>query len=160
MAAVYDRLRLLARRQLQNERPDHTMAPTDLVHEAYLKLVDTHSTTWENQSHFFRVAAQAMRRILVDHARRRQAGKRSRQLSVTLDPDLLALVTDPDREVLAVDDALERLGQEDPRAVRLVELRYFAGLSIEEAARALDVSAATAKRDWRFARSWLHRALS
>jgi RNA polymerase sigma factor (TIGR02999 family) len=158
-AAVYERLRRLARRQLGDERPDHTLAPTELVHEAFLKLVDTRSITWENQAHFFRVAAQAMRRILVDHARRRRAGKRSRHLAVTLDPEILDLATDPDREIVVVDDALERLGQEDPRAVKLVELRYFAGLSIEESARVLGVSPATARREWTFARGWLQRAL-
>ncbi len=158
-AAVYDRLRALARRHLRDERPDHTLGPTGLVHEAFLKLVDTRAVTWEGQAHFFRVAAQAMRRILVDHARRRTAAKRGRAFEVSLPPELPSGAEAFD-EILAVDDALSRLGTEDERAARLVELRYFGGMSVEECARVLDISPATAKRDWAFARGWLHQALS
>lgn len=158
-AAVYDRLRALARRHLQAERPDHTLGPTGLVHEAFLKLVDTRSVTWEGQAHFFRVAAQAMRRILVDHARRRRAAKRGRGFEVSLPPDLPAPGASAFDEILAVDDALSRLGTQDERAARLVELRYFGGMSVEECARVLEVSTATAKRDWAFARGWLQQAL-
>lgn len=158
-AAVYDRLRALARHHLRDERPDHTLSPTGLVHEAFLKLVDTRSVTWEGQAHFFRVAAQAMRRILVDHARRRSAAKRGRAREVTLTTQLATPDSGSFEDVLAVDDALSRLASEDPRAARLVELRYFGGMSIEDAARVLGVSFATAKRDWAFARGWLQRAL-
>lgn len=158
--AVYDRLRALARRHLMNERPDHTLGPTGLVHEAFLKLVDTKSVTWEGQAHFFRVAAQAMRRILVDHARRRSAAKRGRNFEVSLPPDLPAPGAAALDEILAVDDALTRLHTEDERAARLVELRYFGGMSVEECAQVLGVSTATAKREWAFARGWLHQALA
>lgn len=158
-AAVYDRLRALARRHLRDERPDHTLGATGLVHEAFLKLIDTHSVTWQDQAHFFRVAAQAMRRILVDHARRRSAAKRGRAHEVSLPPDLPAPGANGYEEILAVDDALVRLTGEDPRAARLVELRYFGGMSVEECARVMDISTATAKRDWTFARAWLQQAL-
>ncbi len=156
--AVYARLRLVARRHLQSERTDHTLGATALVHEAFLKLVGTHATTWEDQAHFFRVASQAMRRILVDHARRRGAVKRQRDLQVPLTTGAASPSTDPD-ELLAIDDALTRLAEVDPRAARLVELRFFGGMSIEEAAQVLDISVATAKREWTFARGWLQRAL-
>lgn len=158
-AAVYDRLRGLARRHLRDERPDHTLGPTGLVHEAFLKLVDTRAVAWEGQAHFFRVAAQAMRRILVDHARRRNAAKRERGREVSLPPELPAADPTAFDEILAVDDALRRLSLEDERAARLVELRYFGGMSVDECARVLDVSPATAKREWAFARGWLKQAL-
>ena len=155
---VYARLRLLARRHLQNERPDHTLGATGLVHEAFLKLANTHATEWESQAHFFRVASQAMRRILVDHARRRTSAKRQRDQDVSLTTSTPAPGAVPE-EILAIDDALTRLAQADSRAARLVELRFFGGMSIEEAARVLDISPATAKREWTFARGWLQRAL-
>ncbi len=156
---VYGRLKALARRHLRGERGDHTLGATALVHEAFLRLVDQSAVTWESQSHFYGIATLAMRRILVDHARRRAAGKRSRQLQVTLDTDTPASVPDPGEEILAVDEALAALEQRDPRAARLVTLRYFGGLTIEEAAGVLGISPATAKRDWALARAWLQRAL-
>lgn len=158
-AALYDRLRALAARHLRDERPDHTLGPTGLVHETFLKLVDTRAVTWEGQAHFFKVAAQAMRRILVDHARRRGAAKRERARDVSLPPDLPAPGSASFDEILAVDDALSRLAHEDERAGRLVELRYFGGMSVEECAQVLGVSPATAKREWAFARGWLQHAL-
>jgi RNA polymerase sigma factor (TIGR02999 family) len=157
---VYDALKTLARRQLRGERAEHTLGATDLVHEAYLRLVDQRSLSWESRAHFFGVAAQAMRRILVDHARRRTSGRRGRQLQVTLDDSAAVTTTDSCEEIVAVDEALFGLAREDPRAARLVELRYFGGLTIEDAARTLGLSPATAKRDWRLARAWLQRALS
>ena len=156
---VYDALRTMARKHLRNERPDHTLGPTALVHEAYLKLVDQLAVPWEGRTHFYGVATQAMRRILVDHARRRTAGKRGRQHQVTLDTDAPLSAPDPSAEILAVDEALAGLAKEDPRSARLVELRYFGGMTNEEAARILDISVATAKRDWTLARAWLQRAL-
>ena len=158
--AVYDRLRALAARHLSRERPDHTLGPTALVHEAFLKMVDTRAIAWDGQSHFFHAAAQAMRRILVDHARRRSAGRRGRAFEVSLPPDLPSPGSGSFDEVLAVDDALSRLSAKDERAGRIVELRYFGGMSVEECARILDISEATAKRDWAFARGWLQQALS
>ncbi len=162
MPLVYEELRVLAASQLRRERGDHTLGATALVHEAFFRLVDQRSVDWQGRAHFFGVAAQAMRRILVDHARRCHAAKRGRQHQVTLDTDALsdaandAGATD---EVLAVDDALARLATVDPRQAQLVEFRYFAGFSLEETAELLGVSLATAKRDWAFARAWLQREL-
>ncbi len=156
--AVYARLRLLARRHLQGERTDHTLGATALVHEAFLKLAPTRATSWEDQAHFFRIASQAMRRILVDHARRRRAGKRQRALDVSLPTQTPAPPSSPE-EILAINDGLTRLAEVDPRAARLVELRFFGGMSNEESARILEISPVTAKRDWIFARGWLQRTL-
>ena len=156
---VYDELKRLAARQLRSERSDHTLQTTGLVHEAYLKLIDQRRTTWQNRAHFFGIASQAMRRILVDHARRRGARKRSGGHPVTLDDDLAATGPESD-DVLAVDAALERLAELDPRQARLVELRYFAGLTIEETAEALAISPATVKREWLSAKAWLQRELT
>ena len=157
---VYDELKQLAASQLRRERDEHTLGPTALVHEAFFRLVDQRSVSWQGRAHFFGVAAQAMRRILVDHARRRSAAKRGRQHQVTLDSEAAGADAAPADEVLAVDEALERLAAVDPRQAKLVELRYFAGFSIEEAAELLEISPATAKRDWTFARAWLQRELT
>lgn len=145
---------------MRGERPDHTLSPTSLVHEAFLRLVDQKSVNWQSRSHFFGIAAQAMRRVLVDHARRRRAAKRSRHLQVSLGSDLEPATPAESEDVVALDEALGRLAEHDPRAAKLVELRYFGGLTIEEAAGSLDISPATAKRDWNLARAWLHRELS
>ena len=159
MPVVYEELRGLAAGYLRSERADHTLQTTGLVHEAYLKLVDQKRTTWKNRSHFFGIAAQAMRRILVDHARRRLAAKRDGGRPVTLDDEVAGIPGDTD-EVLAVDEALERLAALDPRQSLIVELRYFAGLSVEETAEALEISPATVKRDWTSAKAWLQRELA
>ena len=159
MPLVYDELKLLAASQLRRERGEHTLGPTALVHEAFFRLVDQRTVSWQGRSHFFGVAAQAMRRILVDHARRRTAAKRGQQHQVTLESDAAAAGNASSDEVLAVDEALERLAALDPRHAQLVELRYFAGFSIEETAELLEVSPATVKRDWAFARAWLQREL-
>ena len=158
--AVYGKLKMLAQKHLRAERPDHTLGATALVHEAYLKLVDQRDVSWASQAHFYGVATLAMRRILVDHARRRTAGKRGRQFQVTLESAVAGAARDPSDEILAVDEALLALAKQDPRAAKLVDLRYFGGLTIEEAARILDISPATAKRDWALARAWLQRALT
>jgi RNA polymerase sigma factor (TIGR02999 family) len=171
MPLVYDELKALAASQLRRERVrergEHTLSPTALVHEVFFRLVDQRTVSWQGRAHFFGVAAQAMRRILVDHARRRTAAKRSRQYQVTLDSAAagasVAAGADAgdasSEEVLAVDEALERLAALDPRHARLVELRYFAGFTIEETAELLEISPATAKRDWALARAWLQREL-
>ncbi|MEO8635713.1 MAG: sigma-70 family RNA polymerase sigma factor [Gemmatimonadales bacterium] len=159
MPLIYDELKALAASQLRRERGEHTLGPTALVHEAYFRLVDQRSVTWQGKSHFFGVAAQAMRRILVDHARRRTAGKRGRQHQVTLESDAGLTSEAASEEVLAVDEALERLAVLDARQAQLVELRYFAGFSLEEAAELMQLSLATVKRDWAFARAWLQREL-
>lgn len=154
---VYDELRRVARRHLRGER-DHSLAPTALVHEAYLKLVDQRRVRWQNRAHFFGIAAQLMRRILVDHARSRAAAKRGKDRTVCLDAADAA--TPPlDVDILALDAALDKLGALDARQSKLVELRFFAGLTIEEVAAALDVAPITVKRDWAHARAWLFREL-
>jgi RNA polymerase sigma-70 factor (ECF subfamily) len=150
---VYDELRRLAEARLRRERAGHTLQPTALVNEAYLRL-NPEASTWENRRHFFGAAAQAMRSILVDHARQKLADKRDGGARVTL-ADLNIQAPEEDLDILAVSDALDVLAQEDPRLSEVVSLRFFAGMSVEETARALDVSPITIKRDWAFARAWL-----
>lgn len=155
---VYEELKSLASRYLRSEPAERTLQTTGLVHEAYLKLVDQTRTTWQNRGHFFGIAAQAMRRILVDHARRRRARKRDAGRPITLDDEVPSPGSDSD-EVLAVDEALQRLARLDARQARIVELRYFAGLTIEQTGEALQVSPATVKREWLSAKAWLQREL-
>jgi RNA polymerase sigma factor (TIGR02999 family) len=157
---VYDELRKLAAQKLVNEKPGQTLQATALVHDAYIKLVGgVQSPRWDSRGHFFAAAAEAMRRILVDNARRKQrvkhGGGRER---IGLDDAALA-IEGPSDDLLALDDALARLDQEDHVKAELVKLRYFAGLTLEEAGRMLGVSAATADRQWAFARAWLYREL-
>lgn len=157
---VYSELQRIAHRQLYGERPDHTMATTDLVHEAYLKLVGLERIEWKNRAQFFAVAAQAMRRVLVDYAISRGAQKRGgTRRRIALD-DAMLVAEQPADELLALHNALTELESIDPRVGRIVECRYFAGMSIEETAEALDISPATVKRDWTIGRAWLHRELS
>jgi RNA polymerase sigma factor (TIGR02999 family) len=154
---VYGELRRVAAHQLRRERVGHTLQPTALVHEAYLRLVDQRHGDWQNRAHFFGVAATVMRRILVDHARRRKAGKRGQgapYVSLNDAPDIPAA---SEIHILALDAALERLQNVDPSLARIVELRAFGGLTIEEAAHVLEVSPSTAKREWRTAKAWLSR---
>jgi len=154
---VYAELRRRAASHMRRERRGHTLSPTDLVHETYLRLCDQ-NPAWVNREQLFAVASRLMRRILVDHARRRAAAKRGGAMRVTLVEGLAAVVgSEPD--VLDLDAALEELTALDERQARLVELRFFGGLQIEEAARALDVSLATANRDWAMAKAWLYRRL-
>jgi RNA polymerase sigma factor (TIGR02999 family) len=157
--AVYADLRVAARAQLRHERPDHTLQATALVHEAYLRLVGGAYPNWNDRQHFFRAAAEAMRRILVEHARRRARVKRGRNpVRVTL-TDVASLTQNDPAEVLALDAAIRRLEEQDPTAADIVRLRYFAGLSVEETAAMLDLSERTVKREWAFARAWLYEAL-
>jgi RNA polymerase sigma factor (TIGR02999 family) len=156
---VYDELRMLAAARLANERPGQTLQATALVHEAYLRLVDGAAQSWESRGHFFAAAAEAMRRILVDNARRKLAevhGGAHPRRDFSQD-DLVTRAT-PD-EVVAIDESLARLGEEDPPAAELVKLRVFAGFSIEEAAEILGISRATAYRHWTYARAWLRAEL-
>jgi len=156
---VYDELRRLAGRYLRQERVGHTLQSTALVHEAFLKLVGQNNVRWQNRAHFFGIAAQMIRRILVDYARARQAGKRgSGAERLSLD-EAIALPGAPDLDLLALDDALEGLAKIDERQSRLVELRFFAGLTLEETAEVLQMSIATAKRDWVSAKAWLSREI-
>jgi len=159
LPVVYAELRHIAARQLRNERVGHTLQPTALVHEVYLRLVDQRQADWQNRAHFFGVAARIMRRILVDHARRHAAAKRGGGLRCVSIDEAQDAPASADIPILAADEALSRLEQIDPSLARLVELRAFGGLTIEEAAHVLGVSASTVKRDWRTAKAWLKREL-
>jgi len=157
---IYDQLRAQAQRALRAERPDHTLSPTALVHEAYLKLVRLDRVEWRDRAHFFGACANEMRRILVSYARTRKAGKRGAGAEhVPLDNAAVAAYDRP-ADLVALDEALERLSEMDPRQVRIIECRFFAGMSVEETAEALGISPATVKRDWTAARAWLNRELS
>ena len=157
---VYDDFRALALRHLARERAGHTLQPTALVHEAYLKLVDQTRVNWQGRTHFFAVGAQAMRRILVEHARSRRREKRGGDRQrVELDEGA-ALAPERGVDLLDLDEALKRLEALDERQARVVELRFFGGLNMEEVAQALGVSKRTAEGDWRMARAWLHRELA
>ena len=157
---VYDELRRLARHYLKSERPEHTLQSTALVHEAYLRLVGQSSLQVESRAHFFGIAAGLMREILVDHARRRGAAKRGADcLTLTLD-EAVALPQQKELDVIALDDALNTLAGMDPRQSRIVVLRFFGGLSIEETSDVLEISTATVKREWATARLWLQRELN
>ena len=156
---VYDQLRRRARHYLRGERPNHTLRPTALVHEAYLRLVNLDQVDWQDRSHFFALAARQMRRILVDSARARRYQKRGGgAVSVTFDEALAVSRRDPD--LVALDDALELLAQQDERKVRVVELRFFGGLTNDEIAAALGISSDTVTRDWQMAKLGLRRELS
>lgn len=157
LAAVYPALRTLAGQLMRHERPEHTLQPTALAHEAILRLLGQH-VEFRDSRHALGVAVEAMRRILVDHARRRGAGKRDHGKRVELD-DAIADVRPIDEDVVAVDEALARLATLDARQARVVELRYFAGFSIDETAATLDISSATVRRDWVLAKAWLQREI-
>ena len=160
MPLVYSELRRLAANYLRREREGHTLQPTALVNEAYLKLVDQRNPKWQNRAHFYGIAAQVMRRILVDHARMRDAEKRGganqHRLSIT---SAEAISTKPNFDVLALHEALEELTAMDPQQGKIVELKFFGGLSIEEVAEVLGIGHATVERDWKMARAWLRRKL-
>jgi RNA polymerase sigma factor (TIGR02999 family) len=160
MPLVYQELRRIARNQMRGERSGHTLQPTALVHEAFLRLVGQNRADWQNRAQFFGVAGQLMRRLLVDHARRRRAAKRG--IPVTLNEAILpgGRGADQAEEILAVDQVLGRLAELDARQARIVELRYFGGLSVEETAEAIGVAARTVKLDWAMAKSWLKSQLS
>lgn len=157
---VYKELRRLAGGYMKREREGHTLDATGLVHEAYMKLVDQSRVEWQNRSHFFGIAATAMRRILVDHARARQADKRGGGVEHAEIVDDLVASDERGDELIAVDEALERLAVWDPIKSRVVELRFFGGLSIEECADVMEVSVATVNRHWRMAKAWLHGELT
>jgi len=156
---VYADLRRIAARQLRSERPDHTLSATAVVHEAYVRLVGQRQVRMEDRAAFFAAAATQMRRILVDHARRRSAAKRGgHEMRVTLDEEIAA-GAGRDLDLLALDQALEELGAVDPRVAHIVELRFFGGLSLEDTAVAMDLSRRTVVREWALARGWLHQRL-
>lgn len=160
LPVVYDELRRLARSYLRRERPDHTLQATALVHEAYLRLIDQNQVTWQNRAHFFGIAAQMMRRILVNHALAKKTEKRGGlQHKLPLD-EAVSFAAQREVDLVALDDALKTLESLDPQQSRIVELRFFAGLSIEETAEVLNISPATIKRDWSTAKIWLRREIS
>ena len=155
---VYEELRQQAARYLRRERAGHTLQTTALIHEAYLRLVDAKDVHWQSRAHFFAIAANLMRRILVDHARKRDAEKRGgTQILLTLNDVFAAQETDVD--LLAIDEALDRLAKIDAQQAQIVELRFFSGLTVEETAAALSISPKTVKRDWSVARAWLRREI-
>ncbi|MGC2059527.1 MAG: sigma-70 family RNA polymerase sigma factor [Candidatus Sulfotelmatobacter sp.] len=153
---VYDELRRLASNYMRREREDHTLQATALVHEAYVKLVQQRSVDWQSRAHFFGIAAQVMRRILIDHARGRLREKRGGgEQAVVLD-DVFVFSPEKSHELLKLDESLDRLSRIDPRQGKIVELRFFAGLTVEEAAEVLGISPKTVKRDWSMAKAWLY----
>ena len=160
MSLVYEELHRLAHRYMKEERPGHTLQTSALVNEAFVKLVDQKTVRWQNRAHFYAIAAQLMRRILVDHARHHQAAKRGgpnqQRLSITSAGQRGGK---PDLDLLALHEALEELKTFDPQQERIVELRYFGGLSIEETAEVMNIGHATVERDWKMARAWLRRKL-
>ena len=159
---VYAELRRIAAAKLRGERGGHTLQPTALVHEAWLRLMQQHEASWQNRAQFFAIAAQAMRRILVDHARKRHAAKRGDgEAPVDLEEVAhLVTVALPDDRLLALDEALHALADLDARQARIIELRFFGGLSVEETASVLGISATTVKREWATGRAWLFRSMS
>jgi len=158
---IYDDLRRRAAGYLRDERPNHTLQTTALVHEAFLKLADQRKVEWKNRGHFFAIAAQAMRRILVDHAKNRHRVKRGGAAEdLALEDALLIAAGENGVDIAALDEAMSRLAEFDPQQERLVELRYFGGLSLDETAKELNISRATAAREWQVAKAWLYRELT
>ena len=158
LEAVYDDLRRLAGAYMKNERGDHTLQATALVHEAFIRLVDWENVSWQNRAHFFAVAAEVMRKILIDHARRKNARKRSGGQKIELN-EAISFSDEKEFDVLALEDALQSLEKIDARQAKIVELRFFGGLSIEETAYILGVSETTVRREWTFAKAWFQREL-
>ncbi len=157
---VYAELRRLAAHYLRRERPEHTLQPTALVHEAYVRLTKLHEIDWQNRSHFFAIAANLMRRILVDHARAHRARKREAFCGAICLDEALTVSPDRPKQLIALDDALNKLAERDARQCKIVELRFFGGLSEEETGNVLGISARTVKRDWRVAKAWLFKEIS
>lgn len=160
MPLVYDELRRLAVRYLRRERPDHTLQPTALVNEAYLRLVDQTRVNWKNRAHFFSISAEIMRRILVDYARSRKAEKRGGSAEKLPLEEAISLSDEMDVDLIALDDALSDLARLDPLQSRVVELRFFGGLTLEETAEVLSLSRSTIEREWLTAKAWLYVQLS
>lgn len=157
---VYNELKKISSKYLHEEYRNHTLQTTELVHEAYIRLVGNQNIAWQNRAHFFGIAAQSMRQILVDHARKRRSLKRGEgQSNISLD-DVFEFSEKSDEQLIALDEALKKLEAIEERSRKIVELRYFSGLTIEETAEVLNISPATAKRDWNFAKAWLYREIA
>jgi len=154
---VYDELRRLASRYMRRERPDHTLQATALVHEAYLRLIDQTQADWKDRAHFFGIAARLMRQILVDHAREHNAQKRGGDVTKLSIDEAISFANKNDFDLVMLDDALKTLASFDPQQSRIVELRFFAGLTIEETAEVIGISSSTVKREWGLAKAWLRR---
>lgn len=159
MPVVYSEIRKLAQSYLRRERSDHTLQATALVNEAYLKLIDQRAVHWNNRAHFFGIAAQIMRRILIDHARMKKADKRGSGMVPVVFDEALEVAAETNLDLIRLDEALQALEKLDPRQAKIVELRYFGGLSIEDTAEVTHLSPATIKREWAGARAWLRREL-
>jgi RNA polymerase sigma factor (TIGR02999 family) len=158
---VYDELRQQAARYMRRERQDHTLQTTALIHEVYLRLVDQTHAGWQNRTQFFGITAQLMRRVLVDHARMHKASKRGgANIKLPLDEELAPASTEPDLNILAIDEALTKLETLDPLQARIVESRFFSGLDVEETARLLEISPRTVKREWSIAKAWIYREIT
>jgi RNA polymerase sigma factor (TIGR02999 family) len=157
---VHDELRRIAASHMRGERPGHTLQATALVNEAYLRLVDVRRVDWQNRAHFFAMSARLMRRVLVDFARAKHYKKRGGSAVPVLFDDTLAVANAPSNDLVAIDDALRALDKLDPRKSRVVELRFFGGLSVEETAGVLDISPATVMREWKLAKAWLSREIA
>jgi RNA polymerase sigma factor (TIGR02999 family) len=159
LSLVYDELRRIARQYLRKERADHTLQPTALVHEAYMKLIDISDVSWQDRAHFFAVASNVMRHILVDHARARAAEKRGGERERIALEDAVNLSDKADVDLLALDEAMRQLAEFDAQQSKIVELRFFGGLTIEETAHVIGISPATVKREWTMAKAWLFRRM-
>jgi len=159
LSLVYDELRRIARQYLRKERSDHTLQPTALVHEAYMKLIDISDVSWQDRAHFFAVASNVMRHILVDHARARATEKRGGEAQRMALEDAVKLSDAPDIDLLALDEAMKQLADFDEQQSKIVELRFFGGLTIEETAHVIGISPATVKREWTMAKAWLFRRM-
>ena len=161
LPVVYEELHRQAANYLRRERVGHTLQPTALINEVYIKLINQQHVDWQNRAHFFGIAAQGMRRILVDYARSRHRNKRGGNAeNVPIDSEVLAISDTRSVDLIALDEALDRLAQLDQRQARIVELRFFSGMSVEETAEALGISPATVKNDWRTAKAWLFREIN
>ncbi len=159
MPLVYDELRRIAKRYMRRQHPSHTLQTTALIHEAYLRLVNQREAHWQNRTHFFAVAARVMRQILVDHARSRHSAKRGAETRAIVPEEAAVIAPERAAEMIALDEALQTLTAIDRRQGRIVELRYFGGLTVEETAEILKISPITVKRDWSLAKAWLHQEL-
>ncbi len=160
LPVVYNELKQISSKYLRNEYKEHTLQTTELVHEAYIKLIGNDKLTWQSKSHFFGIAAKSMRQILVDYARKRKAVKRGEGKTLLSLDDSNIMVNQTEEQILNLDEALSKLEKIEERSSKIVELRFFSGLSIEETAEVLNISVATVKRDWKFAKAWLYREIN